>query len=251
VASVTTRRLLAVVIAGAIAAAGLAGCRSAPGIAAYLGDAEITEARITKIFDDAHDKLVVAVKNQATASGQPVPEKIEMPISRRDVVVAVVGRDIFKSAADAKGAARVEVDAAQVAQQLQLPSNTEYVTIYSDYLAYRGALSQDLSPKTPTEADLRDVYQRLAKSGGVPPETSFAEFTSGLQGQNLQLVTSAVTIREEVASQAAKARIVVNPRYAPAELDLLSFADQQGKRHPLVVLPLNSKSADPAVVDAG
>ncbi|HCT81584.1 MAG TPA: hypothetical protein DGT23_34420, partial [Micromonosporaceae bacterium] len=90
-------RVRVLVFVGALAVAGLAGCRSEPGVAAYVGDTTITEDRVTQVYDDAQAKLDEAVRRradeQAAAAGQPAPTalpEVKLPITRKDVLSALV-----------------------------------------------------------------------------------------------------------------------------------------------------------------
>jgi hypothetical protein len=68
----------------------------------------------------------------------------------------------------------------------------------------------------------------------------------GLGPQNDQLFRANVGLRNLYGEAVKKANITINPKYAPAVLVLLH--DQQN--HPLVVVPLNTKAGEPAVVPA-
>src|SRR5690606_37251447 len=106
-------------------------------------------------------------------------------------------------------------------------------------LGYRLALVRH-ELRVPTEADLRDVYDRLRAASPATP--SFEEWQAGLGQQNLQGISVAVTLREAITAEAAESDVVVNPRYR-AELDLFSVVNERGERHPLVVAPLQGQPA--------
>jgi hypothetical protein len=245
------------VVAATLVAGTLAGCRSEPGVAAYVGGVRITEDRVTAVLDDARTRLDAAIRSQAEAqasqAGQPAPSTmpaVELPISRQDVVNALVGLEVVKMAAQRQGVAPVDVPVDQLVNYIRLPAETQFFQAYHEYSGYRSALEAKATPAQPTEEDLRDVFRRFLAAGGAGPETSFDMFRQQyIQGQNLQLVQAAVTLREMLAPVTAEADVSVNPRYR-AELSLLDFADQQGGRHPLVVLPLTGAPRSPAVLDA-
>lgn len=250
----TPRRLIAVV-AAALAAGVLAGCRSEPGVAAYVGDVKVTEDRVTAVLADARTKLDAAIRAQTEAQpSQPAPAgstRVELPVNRQDVVNVLVGVEIVKAAAARENLAPADVPVDQLVNYIRLPEDTEFFRAYHEYSRYRTALeSSNTTLKQPTEADLRDVFARFMAAGGAGPEVTFEVFQQQfIQGQNLQLVQSAVTLRDRLAPVAAGADVSVNPRYR-AELSLLDFADQQGGRHPLVVLPLTGSPRAPAVLPA-
>ena len=233
----TRTRLLAVL---ALAGCLLAGCRSEPGVAAYVGDTKITEAEVTRVYDATVAAFGVAVKEQGG------PADAQAPITRKYVVTALVAREVFRNAAREKGVSPTDLPADQVGQSLGLPPS-EFVTVFTEYLAYRDGLTADATPGTPTEEDLHGVYERLIASGALEPDQSFADFRTALTGQNLQSIALTVAARNLLAPIVESADVVVNPRYAPVELDLLGVRDQQGGRHALIVLPVGD-DADAGLV---
>jgi hypothetical protein len=54
------RRLATVALTAAVAVAGLAGCRSAPSVAAYVGQNQISEDRVSAVYEEARDNAATA-----------------------------------------------------------------------------------------------------------------------------------------------------------------------------------------------
>jgi hypothetical protein len=229
------RRLASVAALAALAVTGLSACRSAPDVAAYVGSAKITEARVSHVFDDA--KAKVAAGAQAA------------PIARQDVVDTLVGLDVMQVIAKEKGVSPAAVPADQVAQSLGLRADAEYVALYSQYRGLLAAVSKDVQPATPSTADLRDVYKRLTAAGGNPDGQTFQQFQSNISAQDQQTLQQNIGLRNALAPQVEKLDTVVNPGYTTPQLPLVSLQDAQGKEVPLVVLPLVPAANQVPVVD--
>jgi hypothetical protein len=230
------RRLAAVAVA-ALAVTGLSACRSAPDVAAYVGSAKITEARVGHLVDEA--------KSKRTAGTQvPAP-------SRQDVVDTLVGLDVLQDIAKQKGITPTAVPVDQLAQSLGLAADSEYVAISVQYRGLLGAVSSGAKPATPTEADLRDVFNRLTAAGGNPNGQTFEQFAGSISAQDQQTLQQNIGLRNELEPQIAKLNTVVNPKYSAPQLPLVSLQDAQGKNVPLVVVSFAPpKSSDaPTVVD--
>jgi hypothetical protein len=218
------RRLASVAAVATLAVAGLSACRSAPDVAAYVGSAKITEARVSAVFNDA--------KAKAAAGAQAAP------LQRQDVVDTLVGLDVMQVIAKQKGVTATDVPADQVAQSLGLRADAEYVGLYKQYRGLLAAVSNGVAPAKPSTADLKDVYKRLTSAGGNPQGQTFQQFQSGISAQDQQTLSTNIGLRNSLRPQVAKLNTVVNPDYTTPQLPLVSLQDAQGKEVPLVVLPL-------------
>jgi hypothetical protein len=249
--------LIAVVtVAGLLA---VAGCRANADVAAYVGKATYAEDEITRLYDDAYAKFVAARKQQgadpgaapgATPSARPEPKRSDLPLTRQDIVVALVGRDMFKGAAEQRGIKPLTVPPQQLAESKPLPLDSDYMKTWAEHEGYRFALLQSLPRKTPTDADLRGIFDTLVKGGGVESSVSFTQFATSLNEDQQQTVAAVVALRDALAAQVKSGDVVVNPRYTPAEVSLLDFPDAQQARHPLVTVPLETDPGEPFVRDA-
>ena len=233
------RRLASVAVTAALAVAGLSACRSAPDVAAYVGQAKITEQRVT-------DVLKGAQANQVTAApGQPVT-----PIARQDVVDTLVGLDVMRELAKKHNVTPTAIDPTQVGQALGVNAQAEYVGLFTEYRGLLNALSTGVQPARPTQADLRDVYDRLTKGGANPDSTSFEQFARGLAQQDQQTLAQNIGLRNQLEPEIDKLNTKVNPRYHSPELPLVSTQTSDGKVLPLIVLSLAPSKSEPPVVDA-
>jgi hypothetical protein len=224
------RRLRRLAPVAALLAAGalvLAGCRSDPQVAAYVGDTRYSQDRVTAIADEAQDKLQQALGGQAStagASGQPE----RRPVSDQEVVAALVGRDVLKALAEERKINPLAVDANQMAQQVGVPPDTEYVRALTERDGFRLGLLQQWKSAEPSEAELREVYDNLVKGTGGQYTDSFEQFTAGLPEQSVELVGRSAALRKEIEAEARKLDVTINPRYGPAAVSLVNTSSQQG-----------------------
>ena len=233
------RRLASVAVAAALAVSGLAACRSAPNVAAYVGQARITEDRVSEVLDQAQQNKVTA------AQGQQAPPEIK----RQDVVDTLVGLDVMREIAKQRGLTATPLNAADVAQSVGLKTGAEYVALYSEYRGLLNAAGTGGKPAQPTEADLRDVYNRLTAGGANPNGASFEQFASSISQEDQQTLAQNIGLRNDLEPQIAKLNAVVNPKYTAPELPLVSAQGADGRELPLVVLSFAKPTGSPTVVD--
>jgi hypothetical protein len=227
------RRFAAVAVA-ALAVTGLSACRSEPDVAAYVGADKITEARVDHLVDEAKSKR---------AAGTQAPA-----VTRQDVVDTLVGLDVMQEIAKQRGITPTAVPVDQLAQSLGLAADSEYVALSVQYRGLLSAVSSGAKPATPTEADMRDVYNRLTAAGGNPNGQTFEQFAGSISGQDQQTLQQNIGLRNDLEPQIAKLNTVVNPKYNAPQLPLVSLQDAQGKDVPLVIVSFAPKSADSSTV---
>jgi hypothetical protein len=253
------RRVVSIAVVAALGLTGLSGCRSDPSVAAYVDGETISHDQVEAMYDDAEAKLVRAVEDfranqpvDPSASPTASPEPIQMPITRKDIVTMLVGRQLMAGLAEAKGVQPAEVAAEQVEQNVQLPRNSAYVQQYAEFQGYFQALVEDLPPAELTEEDLREVHRRIQRSGGLPDlQGTYEEFVAKLDAQSRDTLARAIAVRDLFYEQVEKVDATVNPRYAPAELPLVQARGADGRPVGLVVLSLSAEGGNMPVVDAG
>ncbi|HEY7273015.1 MAG TPA: hypothetical protein VH502_09800 [Actinoplanes sp.] len=230
------RRLATVAVTVAVAVAGLAGCRSAPSVAAYVGQNQISEDRVSAVYEEARDNA--AADQEASST-----------IKRQDVVDTLVGLDVMREIANQRGLSPTALNANEVAQAIGLKANAEYVRLYGEYRGLLNAFGSSAKPAEPTTADLRDVYNRLTAGGANPNGASFEQFSTGISAQDRQTLAQNIGLRNDLQPQIAKLNTVVNPKYGTPELPLVSTQGAGGQELPLVVLSFAPSRAAPTVVD--
>jgi hypothetical protein len=147
---------------------------------------------------------------------------------------------VLRRLAEAEGVAAAEVSLDQLEQSIRLPRDTRYARAYATFQGYFQALARDLPPKDMTEDDLREVFDRAQRGGGMPNlGTTYAEFKANLDDQSRQALAQGMAVRDLVYAQVEKVDAVVNPRYGPAELPLVSGQTPDGQPVALVVIPFS------------
>jgi hypothetical protein len=237
------RRLALLAVLALTGTLALTGCRSQPGTAIYIGSATYSQ----KYVDGLSDQL------------QKLPG-FTRGDGRKNVTQWLVVRDLGKRMVadnrwpapqiDEQGATTQIQDALQAggqgAARGSVDSVRPLIQLYAQYEAYRGAVQQHVTLVEATDADYADLYQRAKSAGLVDPGMDATTYRQSLGPQNDQLFRANLGLRKLFSDAVKKADVSINPKYAPAELPLLH--DQQN--HALVVVPLNSKAGEPAVVPA-
>jgi len=235
------RRLLSVAVVASLAVTGLSACRSAPALAAYVGDVKIADTRAQAVYDEVQKAIVAA---GPAAQGEPA----RAAVTRSDVVGALVGAELLPELAKQQNVSlSADIPLETYAAALGLPANTEYTRLFVQASEYARQLLAKVTdgPKL-TDADLREVFDALVKASGNSGGTTFEQFKSSLTADNTKAVQSAAGLRQEIDDAAAKADLRINPRYQAASLPVLQTQIQQNG--PLVLLmsaPLAAEDAAP------
>jgi hypothetical protein len=233
------RRLATVAVTVAVAVAGLAGCRSAPSVAAYVGQSRITEDRVSTVLDEARSNAITPPAGQ---QGPPA-------IRRQDVVDTLVGLDVMREIARQRGLTPTALDTAQVGQAIGVKPGAEYVRLYGEFRGLLNAVGSGAKPAQPTQADLRDVFNRLTAGGANPNGASFQQFSAGISAQDRQTLAQNIGLRNDLQPLIARLNTVVNPKYTAPVLPLVSTQGVDGQELPLVVLSFVPPQNSPPVVD--
>jgi len=233
------RRLVSVAVVASLAVTGLSACRSAPAMAAYVGDVKISDARARAVYDEVHKALAAA---RPAANGAPARE-----VTRADVVGVLVGAELLPELAKQQNVSLTsDIPLETYAAALRLPANAEYTRLYVQASEYaRQLLPKVTGGPQPTDADLREVFAALVKATGTSG-TTFEQFKSGLTADNTKAVQTAAGLRQEIDDAATKADLRINPRYEGASLPVLqSQLQQDGPLVRLMSAPLAAGDAAP------
>jgi hypothetical protein len=241
------RRLASVAVIASLALAGLAACRSSPDTVAYIGGGDqavrISNDHVEEIYTDAQAKQTGARKNTDGTETQPTQ------VTRSEIVSTMIGLEVLREYGRQKNITPEPLPAADVADSVFLAPDAKYVPIYTEYLGYMQAILGKVQPSQITEADVRQVYDRLVAAGAVT-NTDFQTWAGGLSQQDQQTIGQRVVLQKELQPVAAKMNIDVNPRY-PSEFAVLQTHGRDGRAIPLIVVPVgDTADADP-VEDLG
>ena len=241
------RRLASVAVVASLAVAGLSACRSEPSVAAYVGDAKITETRVQDIWDEAREAFADAPAPAADPAAQAAPATLS--ISRTDVVRTLLSVNVLAEVAKRESLTLpADLSVPDYAAALRVPENTEYVRLFAEADTYVKLLRQKAqNAPAASDADLREVYDVLAAEKQVPEGTTFENFKTALPEQNKVLVQSAAAVRNEIKEVTGSMGIRINPRYQPLAIPVLEFQTQSGALRPLVVAPLGASSTSPVL----
>ncbi|MEV4414437.1 hypothetical protein [Catellatospora sp. NPDC049609] len=177
----------------------LAACRSNPNVAAYVGDQTFTEDQVTKLVDE--------VKSLPNMDPQNLPERYE-------VVQLLVMDKVCQQAAQTAG---VTVPPPQTQS-----GQPELALLQARMQACREALPS--KPVTPTDADLREVYDNGVAVGAIDPanpDNAFDKVKPQLAAGGQ--VADALGDRVQLVQAADKLGVSINPRYRTLSFPLLAF----------------------------
>lgn len=206
------RRLVAAVslVVGLVA---LTGCRTEPGVAAYVGDQQITDNTVDSLLDE----LRATVTTEAPELGGLAPP---LP-SRSEVVTALVLGTVCDQVTAERGyQPRERVEPIQVAGQFGLSPESEYVRqLAALYTCLSGLPMGD--SVVPTEQELADVIAAGRAAGVISPDTPDDVVAGQLDGSQLR---NGLASRRALAEAAGEYDVTVNPRYRPLEFPVLNFS---------------------------
>jgi hypothetical protein len=222
------RRLALVAVLALVGGLVLAGCRSQPSVAAYVGDRRYTN----------HD--VEAYVNEVKGLNLPIGD------ARQVILSSLVIRDIGQRVAADKGVSIPPADIAAAANSLQLPTGSPVAHLLAETSAVVQALSQTVTPVQPTEADQREIFNALSFQGQQVSKSLKFEAVRDLLDQ--QQIGRGLAVRTLLNDAVTTYHVTVNPRYAPLRYLLqVSVADRSGAvANSLVAIPLGPGSVVPA-----
>jgi hypothetical protein len=228
------RRLASTAVVAALAVTGLAACNRAPSVAAYIGNAKaVTEDQVQGVYDNAQAKFV--------SDG-----KTTLPVTRQEIVDELLGLDVMREIAKQRGVPATAIPADTFVKYLGLPADAEYTKLYTELQGLVDAIGQQATAVQPTEADLRDIYNRLKAAGA---QDTYEQFTAGLTAAARQQIAKPLGLRDDLRAETAKLHITVNPRYTTPTVPIFVIEDPNGGLLALVDVAIGSGSASAPVTD--
>jgi hypothetical protein len=237
------RRLASTVVVAALAVTGLAACNQAPGVAVYFGDKKaVTEDEVQRVWDDSSAKLV------PNATGQKV-----VPFDRQSIVNLEVEVAALRALGKQKGftaAAVPATDLATLANQASMDKSAAFITLVAEFRGWETAAAQntqDMQAVDVTDADLRDIYNRLKAAGS---QNTYEEFSASVTDDvRQQQIAPGLGLRNELAAESKSLNIKINPRYTAPVLGLLTTTDANGNSVNLVDVQLGTGAQAAPVED--
>ncbi|MCZ2819110.1 SurA N-terminal domain-containing protein [Modestobacter sp. VKM Ac-2977] len=195
------RRLLAVLLVGAAGVGGLAGCRTDPDVAAYVGDEQVTVAEL----DEAVDTRLADPAIAAYAAGDEVGYT-------RQVLSLRVGEELHDEVARRWG---VEVPDADVrARIVELLGGADPETVFAQVAQQQGASEADVVENVRQQL----VRQRAAVAAGLvePSEAALRERYEQVVPGLAQVELGLVTVPDQATADAVLAQLTADPAGYPA-----------------------------------
>lgn len=214
-------RLGTLALVGLLAVTGLVACRSDPTVAAYVGDARITEQRVADVVDGLRATFegeLEAELEQLAPQGESAGDRREqgqqrveeqLVDARQRVLTMLVVSEAGKRYAEAEGVQVPAAPTAEAAQSLSLPEDHPYVRVFAEYVTVLNALQPEATPTDPTTADQREVYENLTLQG-EPLAVPFEQVQPALTAE---VLATPVGVRDLLTTVMEQADIKVQPGY--------------------------------------
>ncbi|MFG1839210.1 hypothetical protein [Micromonospora sp. NPDC049175] len=208
------RRVIAAASVAALGVLSLTACgRSAPDVAAYVGDTTYSLERVDAIYADVQAKYGDAVRQQAAQAGaSPSPEQLRSTVTRQDVVDLLVSLDLAKRVVKAKNVqVPDEITPQQLEEGLRVPATTEYAQLFAEWVDLSGVLSQQLPPADLSDDSMMAVYDALVEVEAIPAGMSTANVRQAFGDGGF--VRSATALGVALGEEADRVDVSINPRF--------------------------------------
>lgn len=208
------RRVIAAASVAALGVLSLAACgKSAPNIAAYVGDTTYSVTRVDGIYEEVQAKYGEAIRQRAAQGGAtPAPEELRSKVTRQDVVDLLVSLDLGKRVAAAKNLqVPDEISPQQLEQSLEVPASTEYAKLWGEWIDLLQVLNQQLPPAELSDESLLAVYDALTKTGAIDYGMSVADVRQAFGDGGF--VRSATALSAALEEEAGRVHVSINPRF--------------------------------------
>jgi hypothetical protein len=209
------RRVAFLAVLGLAGCLALAGCRSQPSVAAYVGNHRYSQADVDRILKQVKDKPEPAV-----------------PVTRQRIVRLLVLRDLAQRMVTER---KIEVKPfrGDFGQALNLPGDSELVKLYQSFYELRSVLEAVAPPGKVDDDDLLGFYRAGVDAGVFPPGASADQVRQGLAGN--QNVLAIFGLRDLLSAEGDREHVRLNPRFGPLALPELQQSPQTGHVFELAV----------------
>lgn len=199
--AVSRRRLLALILVGLTGLVGLAGCRTSPTVAAYVGDAQVTVAEL----DAAVDERLADPDIAAFAAGDQIGYT-------RSVLSGLVTEQVYAVAARRLD---VAVSDADVQQRIdQLLAGADQATVFGQLAKQQGVNAEDVRENIRQQL----VRIRAAEDAGKADLSGAAlrQRYEASRAQLSQLQLGIITVPDQATADAVLAQLTADPAGYPA-----------------------------------
>jgi hypothetical protein len=199
-ARVSCRRVLAVLIVGAAAVGGLAGCRTSPTVAVYVGDAQVTVAELDGAVAERLTDPAIAGYAAADESG-----------FARQVLGLQVGEEVYAAAARRYD---VEVSDADVQVRIdELLGGNDPAAVYAQVAEQQGASAEDVVENVRQQLIRQRIAVAAAKAdlSDAGLQARYAESAARLA----QVELGVITVPDQNTADAVLAQLTADPAVYP------------------------------------
>jgi hypothetical protein len=203
------RRLALVAVLTLVGGLALSGCRSEPGVAAYLGAERISVNRVDDVVE-----AVDEVNAGRGGEGRPAP----IATSRQLVLALIIYSRLEKQVIDEKGLTSKPGTIEQASKVYGIPVDHPYAQLLGTYLDRFATLLQTVGEFKPTHDQVVRLYHAGVTAGVYPAGASDADITRNLNNAG---VAAELGVQAQLDGAAKKQHLTVNPRYAPLPLPIL------------------------------
>ncbi|MGI5525513.1 hypothetical protein ACQEUX_31855 [Micromonospora sp. CA-259024] len=221
------RRVIAAASVAALGVLSLAACgRSAPGVAAYVGDTTYSVGRVDAIHAEAQAKyeetVRTAFKQQNGPSASPSPELLRIEATPQDMLNLLVGIDLAKRIiAEKQLPVQDQINAEQLGQSFKVPGS-EYAKLAADWYDLFIALQTGLPAAELTDEERSKVYDALVEGGVAPAGWSVEEQRAGFAEPDIaRQVAAVVALSAAFQEEVKREDVSLNPRYSGLEIPAL------------------------------
>jgi hypothetical protein len=229
------RRGALVAVLALVGAFALTGCRSEPGIAAYVGAEKITVDQVDAVMD-----AVDRVNAERTADAPPGP----IPVSRQLVLGLIVYGELADQLVHEKSLTPAADSLRLVTNGYGIPTDHPYAQLLSNYLDNVDILTKNAGTAAPSKDQILRYYHAGVDAQMFPPGLSDNDVVS--QGSQAPAVIAILNVQTMLDELAKKQHLTVNPRYAPLPMPVLISVNQQAA---VTVVPFGP-AGEPFVTDA-
>lgn len=229
---VQLRRFVMVAVFAVVGSVALAGCQSAPGAAAYVGDQTLTDAQV----ESTVDAVLADYKIDRYMDG------VSLDRLRQLIVQDWIGQQLAQRYAADHGISLPAPDYDEAGLNLHLPSTNPYTRLDAQATTDQQAIEAKAGQVQPTDADLRDIYNRAVAA--EPDLPSFADSRQAIAA--LPNLSSALGLRKALTDAANQYGVTVSPRYQPLELALIQLP-VGSDTVAVVTVPVGQSTQTPAV----
>ena len=220
------RSRLALIAVAALAALALSACQRDPSIAATVGSDKITEDQVDAILADVqHNRPAPATPAPAPGNPSPSPAPLgPVQIDRADVVRYLVLDKMCTADQERRHFPSGQgADVTEIAQVKGISPSSEYAKVFAHVTACLNGELTGTQPVTPTDAEVREIYDRAKAQGlDVPDYNTIKD-----QIRDNDQVKQSIAVKRSLEDQARAQNVVINPRYRPVEIGLLPADSNQ------------------------